>query len=58
MKTRLKKKTQKQLGYVMVGAWMCPKLADRLRAMAVLNGLSLAAMLTVAVKDYLTANEK
>jgi hypothetical protein len=56
MKTRLKKKTQKQLGYVMVGAWMCPQIADQLRARAVLHNRSLAAELTAAVSAHLSTH--
>ena len=52
MKKRKYKKTQKQLGYVSVGAWVRPGLYDALARLAAGNRTSLTAELTAAIEAH------
>ena len=52
MKKRKYKKTQKQLGYVSVGAWVRPGLYDALARLAAGNHTSLTAELTAAIEAH------
>lgn len=55
MNKRQKKKTQKELGYIYVGAWLCPDLHILLASAALSNGRSVASELTVAIKAHVAA---
>lgn len=52
MNKRQKKKTQKELGFIYVGAWVSPDLHNLLTVAAVSNGRSLSSELVVAVKAH------
>ena len=52
MKKRKFKKTQKQLGYVSVGAWVRPELYAALARMARDKGTSLTAEITAAIEAH------
>jgi len=52
MKKRKFKKTQKQLGYVSVGAWVRPWLYDALARLAADNRTSLTAEITAAIEAH------
>ncbi len=47
-KKRFAKKTQKQLGYVSIGAWVRPELRMCLAAMARSRGVSLSSVIITA----------
>jgi hypothetical protein len=55
MNKRQKKKTQKELGFIYVGAWVSPDLHNLLTVAAVSNGRSLSSELAVAVKAHVAA---
>jgi len=50
MKKRFKKKTQKQLGYVTIGAWVRPSLREALCRRAHRRGTSITDEIVAAVE--------
>ncbi len=52
MNKRQKKKTQKELGYVSIGAWVRPETRDALAAVAESNRRSLSGELVLAIEAH------
>ena len=55
MNKRQKKKTQKELGFEYIGAWITPELKNALTIVAASNGRSVASELAIIVKAHVTA---
>jgi hypothetical protein len=51
MKKRLKKKTQKELGYVFVGGFIPLELRDKLNRLAVANNRSQSAQIMTLIEQ-------
>lgn len=56
MNKRQKKKTQKQLGFEYIGAWITPELKHALTVVAASNGRSVSGELAIIVKAHVIAN--
>lgn len=53
MRKRKYKKTQKQLGYVSLGAWVRPELYDAVARRAAANHWSLTAEIVLALEAHI-----
>jgi hypothetical protein len=53
MNKRQRKKTQKQLGYVSIGAWVRPETRDALEAVAEANQRSKSREIVLAIEAHI-----
>lgn len=56
MKNGMKKprKTQKEMGYVSIGAWGSPDLRAKIEAVAIRNRRSMSAEILIALENHVT----
>lgn len=57
MNKRRKKKTQRELGYVSIGAWVRPELQARLLAYAEQRRISQTSIIEQALEAFLNGGE-
>jgi predicted transcriptional regulator len=58
MNKRQRKKTQKQLGYVSIGAWVRPEIRDALEEMAQANERSKSREIVLAIEAHVARAAK